>query len=220
MHPEISIRTSKQAARGGSGNLLILRFTPRGLRRHRLDATRSCRISASTGSGNAFFARGGNSAVEGQLATNHPHSVDEREPVGIFARLQRCFMHQSPHGEVRQQEPVKFLPHQVRRLAAQDDLGSAQVGLQFIQRSRSPRGPRCQPRYQAPCVASTARGLTTSSCSWRITSHPKRVRACEIPDLPVTLTVCAGPSNYARPSSKQRSTSRQETCVNNAKAIT
>jgi hypothetical protein len=134
--------------------------------------------------------------------------------------LQRCFMHQSPHGEVRQQEPVKFLPHQVRRLAAQDDLGSAQVGLQFIQRSRSPRGPRCQPRYQAPCVASTARGLTTSSCSWRITSHPKRVRACEIPDLPVTLTVCAGPSNYARPSSKQRSTSRQETCVNNAKAIT
>jgi hypothetical protein len=36
-------------ARGGrSGKLLILRLTPRGLRRLRLDTTRSCRISMRT----------------------------------------------------------------------------------------------------------------------------------------------------------------------------
>ncbi|MGH8534511.1 MAG: hypothetical protein ACREV1_17795, partial [Gammaproteobacteria bacterium] len=34
--------------RGRSGKLLILRFTPRGLRRLRLDTTRSWRISSST----------------------------------------------------------------------------------------------------------------------------------------------------------------------------
>src|SRR5438034_7143850 len=36
------------AWRGRSGKLLILRLTPRGLRRPRLEATRSCRISPST----------------------------------------------------------------------------------------------------------------------------------------------------------------------------
>jgi hypothetical protein len=49
-HPEISMRTFKPAARGRSGKLLILRFTPRGLRRHRLETTRSCKISPSTDS--------------------------------------------------------------------------------------------------------------------------------------------------------------------------
>ena len=34
--------------RGRSGKLLIFRFTPRGLRRPRLETTRSCRISSST----------------------------------------------------------------------------------------------------------------------------------------------------------------------------
>ena len=33
---------------GRRGNLLILRFTPRGLHRLRLETTRSCRISSST----------------------------------------------------------------------------------------------------------------------------------------------------------------------------
>src|ERR1700686_2995173 len=132
-HLENSMQKFKQAVRGRSGKLLILRFTPRGLRRPRLDTTRSWRISTSTASWNALFARGGKSAVEGQLATNHAYGVDEGEPVGILARLQRRFMHQSAYGEVRQQEPVKFLPHQVRRLAPQDDLRSAQVSFQFVQ---------------------------------------------------------------------------------------
>jgi len=39
---------SGRARRGRSGKLLILRFTPRGLRRPRLETTRSCRISSST----------------------------------------------------------------------------------------------------------------------------------------------------------------------------
>ena len=36
------------AFRGRRGNLLIFRFTPRKLRRLRLDTTRSCRISSRT----------------------------------------------------------------------------------------------------------------------------------------------------------------------------
>ena len=70
--PDISIRIFKQAGRGGSGKLLILRFTPRGLRRHRLETTCSCRISARTDSCNAFFARGGNSAVHDGAAPIPP----------------------------------------------------------------------------------------------------------------------------------------------------
>src|ERR1039458_796065 len=113
------MRTFKPAVRGRSGKLLILRFTPRGLRRPRLDTTRSCKISAKTLSWSAFLSRGGKSDVGGKLATNHPNGMEEREPVGIFARLQRRFMHQSPHRKVRQQEPVKFLSDQVGRLATQ-----------------------------------------------------------------------------------------------------
>src|ERR1017187_5033016 len=102
MHSENSTRTWRQAARGRNGKLLVLRFTPRGLGPPRLDTTRSCKISANTRSWNAFLARGGNSAVGGQFATNHPNRMQEREPVGIFVRLQRRFMHQSPHRKVRQ----------------------------------------------------------------------------------------------------------------------
>jgi len=36
------------ALRGRNGKLLILRFTPRGLRRWRLQTTRSCKISSRT----------------------------------------------------------------------------------------------------------------------------------------------------------------------------
>ena len=41
--------------RGRSGKLLIFRFTPRGLRRLRLETTRSCRISSSTFLWNIFL---------------------------------------------------------------------------------------------------------------------------------------------------------------------
>src|ERR1035437_6908998 len=43
-----------------------------------------------------------------------------------------------------------------------------------------------QCRYQAPLVLVTAIGATTSSWSRFNGSHPSRVRACEIPDLPVS----------------------------------
>ena len=41
------------------GKLLILRLTPRGLRRLRLDTTRSCKSSSKTVSWNALRCRGG-----------------------------------------------------------------------------------------------------------------------------------------------------------------
>ncbi len=45
---EISMAGRGLARGGRSGKLLILRLTPRGLRRRRLDTTRSCRISSRT----------------------------------------------------------------------------------------------------------------------------------------------------------------------------
>jgi hypothetical protein len=52
------------------GNLLILRLTPRGLRRFRLETTRSCRISVSTAAGNATRGSGGKGAEGGELAAH------------------------------------------------------------------------------------------------------------------------------------------------------
>lgn len=42
-------------------------------------------------------------------------------------------MHQAPHGEMGHHHPIELLSNQFRGLAAQDDLGAAQVGLQFVQ---------------------------------------------------------------------------------------
>jgi hypothetical protein len=47
---ETSVMAGSLTLRGRMGKLLILRFTPRGLRRPRLDTTRSCRISLSVAS--------------------------------------------------------------------------------------------------------------------------------------------------------------------------
>ena len=84
MHSAISIRTCQRAPRGRSGKLLILRFTPRGLRRPRLETTRSCKISASTALGNAGFARGGNSAVGCYLTADNADGVEKGQSVRIF----------------------------------------------------------------------------------------------------------------------------------------
>ena len=62
------------------GKLLIFRFTPRGLRRPRLETTRSSSISSSTASWNAFLCRGGNSDKARQLAADHPHGMQKRKP--------------------------------------------------------------------------------------------------------------------------------------------
>src|ERR1039457_6766232 len=133
MHFANSIRTLPQAPRGRRGKLLIWRFTPRGRRWPRLETTRSCRISFTTASWNAFLSRGGNSGVEGQLATDDPHGVQKREPVRIFSRLQGRLVHQAADGKMRHEQTIKFLPHQVGGFAAQDDLGSPQMRFQFVQ---------------------------------------------------------------------------------------
>ena len=45
---ETSVMAGSLTPRGRIGKLLILRFTPRGFRRPRLETTRSCRISSRT----------------------------------------------------------------------------------------------------------------------------------------------------------------------------
>jgi hypothetical protein len=70
--------------------------------------------------------------------------VLEGEPVRVFVGLQRRFVHESADGKMRHHQPVEFLAHQVRGLAAQCDLGAAQVRFQFIQRGLSGKGlARC-----------------------------------------------------------------------------
>jgi hypothetical protein len=58
-----------------------------------------------------------------------------------------------------------------------------------------------------PLVARAAIGCTTCSYSRRSGASPSRLRACEMPLLPATLTASA-PHSQRSPSSKQRSTSR------------
>src|SRR3954451_2056219 len=77
-----------------------------------------------------------------------------------------------------------------------------------------------QSRYQAPFVRRSAMGATIASYNACIGSAPKRLRACEMPDLPATFTAEDGSSNHCTPSSKQRSTSRYEDRIYSAKAIT
>ena len=43
-------------------------------------------------------------------------------------------MHQTANGEVRQYETVELLAHQIGGLAAQNDAGPAQVGLELVER--------------------------------------------------------------------------------------
>src|SRR5664279_287035 len=115
------------------GKLLILRLTPRGLRRLRLDTALSSRISSNTPSWNAALSSGGNSGKAMNFAANNSHGMHEREPIRVFIRLEGRFMHQAPDGEMSHQEAVELLAHQIRPLAAQDYASSPQVGFQFIQ---------------------------------------------------------------------------------------
>ena len=116
-----------------SGKLLILRLTPRGLRRLRLETTRSCRISSSTAHERLSSAEGGMAAKRGSLRRMTRTACRKESRSGSSSALQRGFVHQAANGEMRHHQPVEFLPHQVGGLAAQDDLGAAQVGLQFVQ---------------------------------------------------------------------------------------
>src|ERR1019366_8196973 len=136
----ILILGSGLTCRGRSGKLLILRLTPRGLRRFRLDTTRSWRISSRTALWNFFFCRGGNSAVEVQLAPDHAHGMKEGKPVGILVRFERGLVHQTADGEVGHHEAIELLAHQIGSFAAQHDLGAAQMGLELVERSLSGKG--------------------------------------------------------------------------------
>ena len=102
-----STRTLLSLWRRRAGILLCCRRTPRGRRNPRLDTTRTCRISSITASWNAFRCRGGNIAVEGQLAASYSDRLDERDPVPalVFAGLQRRLVHPPSYGKVRQQQP-------------------------------------------------------------------------------------------------------------------
>jgi hypothetical protein len=92
--------------RGRSGKLLILRFTLRGLRRGRLETTRSCRISSSTLLWSALLCRGGDSAEGRELAADNPHGMEEGESVRILIGLQRRLLHESADGEVSHHQPI------------------------------------------------------------------------------------------------------------------
>ena len=72
------------------------------------------------------------------------HGVDERKPVRIFIGLQSGFVHQTADGKMRHQQTEELLLDQFWRLAAQYNLGAAQVGLQFVQGGLSGKGlARC-----------------------------------------------------------------------------
>src|ERR1039458_6105109 len=120
--------------RGRSGKLLILRLTPRKLRWLRLETTRFWSISSRTALWKALFCRGGNSAIDTHFAADHAHGVEKREPVGVFAGFESGFVHQAADGEVSHHQAVELLTHQIGGFAAQHDLGSAEVGLEFIER--------------------------------------------------------------------------------------
>ncbi len=72
--------------------------------------------------------------MEGRyLAADDTDRVQEGECIGVLIGLERGLMHETANGEMRHQQPEEFLLDQIRRLAAQDDLCTAQVRLQFVQ---------------------------------------------------------------------------------------
>ena len=81
-----------------------------------------------------MFIREGDGYGGGQLSTHHAHGVKEREPVRVFVGFQRRFVDRASDGEVSHHEAVELLADEVRRLAAQDDPGAPQMGLEFVER--------------------------------------------------------------------------------------
>ena len=133
MAAAMSILGGGRSALRRTGKLLILRLTPRLLRRWARGGTRSSRISARTALCSAGLSRGGNGAEDRQFAANDADRVQERQPVGIFVGLQGRLMHEAANSEMQHQHAKEFLPNQFLRLASQDDLGAANPGFQFGQ---------------------------------------------------------------------------------------
>jgi hypothetical protein len=109
--------------------LLILRFSPRGLIRLRLETTRSSRISSTIASWKTFLCRGGNSAVARHPALDNMHRVDEGQPVRNLIGLQGGFVHEAADSKMRHQQTEELLLDQFRRLATQNNLSAAQMGF-------------------------------------------------------------------------------------------
>ena len=59
--------------------------------------------------------------------------MQERQSIRVFVGAQRRLMHQAANGEVQHHQSEKLLARQFRRPAAQNDVGAADVGLQFVQ---------------------------------------------------------------------------------------
>src|ERR1700712_1174843 len=108
------------AARALVGKLLILRLTARGLCRPRLRSAGREMISRSTRSTIRRRCRGGKSGMEGEMPADHANSMDERELVGIAARLVARLVHQLAQREMHQQQAIEFLFDQIDPMAAQD----------------------------------------------------------------------------------------------------
>src|ERR1035437_4314387 len=115
------------------GKLVILRLTPRMLRRWRLGTVDSSRISCRTALWNLFWSRGGNSAEDGQFAADNAYGVEKGQPVRILIPAQRGFVHEATDCEMRHQQTVELLSYQVRRLAPQNDARSPQMSLEFVE---------------------------------------------------------------------------------------
>jgi hypothetical protein len=73
----MSIGGGGRSALRRTGKLLILRLTPRLLRRWARGGTRSSRISSRTALCSAGLSRGGKGAEERQFATHHSDRVQE-----------------------------------------------------------------------------------------------------------------------------------------------
>jgi len=70
--------------------------------------------------------------------------MEKGQPVWLLIGAQGGLVHQAANRKVRPEQAVELLPHQFRRLAAQNDLSPAQVRLQFIQCRLSGKGlARC-----------------------------------------------------------------------------
>ena len=133
MHSPMLIGGKGLESRHRSGKLLILRFTPLGLRRLRLDTTRSSNISSNTISWSAVRCHGGNRVEEGQLAANNPHGMKKGQSVRILVCFQGRLVHQSADSKVSHNETVELLADKFRLLAAQDNYRAPQMGFQFVQ---------------------------------------------------------------------------------------
>ncbi len=68
-----------------------------------------------------------------QLPANDANGVDEGKPIGIILGGKGGLVHQATNGEMGHHQAVELLADHVGGLAAQNDPGAAQMGLQFIE---------------------------------------------------------------------------------------